>query len=307
MSSQADIAVPRQILPVNSTSLEKAVTHSTSRIENLSVGLSSLWDPWHCPVQFLPWLAHGVSVDAWDSTWPEQVQRQVIAASVPNHRIKGTVGALKQSLQALDADLQLQQWWEIGGPPHSARVLALAKNNLDENGVSFITPKLQAQLWQAIAANKPARTQIDFHIGIIQEQQLFMTAAGPATSLSSEQLQPCSDASFDLVDLKVNTVASVYEIGSERLQQNADGQFESSLVTVQGVANIYKVGTEQLQQTIDDCITSNQLFCSAVASQFKIQHTLLSSHSDFYFSVCGAYASSAANTTTFNSSYMEIL
>ncbi|KAF7783652.1 hypothetical protein PRUB_a3481 [Pseudoalteromonas rubra] len=81
-------------------------------------------------------------MDSWDSLWPEQVQRQVIADSVPNHRIKGTVGAIKQSLHSLNASVELTEWWQTGGVPHSAELLALAHENLDPQGSTLLTRPL---------------------------------------------------------------------------------------------------------------------------------------------------------------------
>ena len=298
---------PTKLRLANSSLLESSLLEASARLEDIPVQLKHLWDPNNCPAHFLPWLAHGLSVDAWDSAWPEHIQRQVIAASVPNHRIKGTVGALKQSLNALDADLELQEWWQIGGPPHSARVLALAKNNLDEQGASFITPKLQAQLWQAIAANKPCRTQIDFHIGNIQQNNVYLAAAGQSTTLKTNHLAQSVDGELDTSDVMLQSVASTYEIGTGRLAQNADDQFDLSHITVQGAASNYEIGTEQLQQNADDQFDLSHITVQSAASNYAIGMAQLQQHADGDFALCQTYVANTTHTTTFQTSYMEIL
>ena len=51
-----------------------------------------------CPAALLPWLAWGLSVDDWDSSWPEPVKRAVIAASADVHRHKGSVWSIRRML-----------------------------------------------------------------------------------------------------------------------------------------------------------------------------------------------------------------
>ncbi|MCG7560775.1 phage tail protein I [Pseudoalteromonas sp. McH1-42] len=177
------------LLPNQASKLERALDNAASRITQVPVSLSQLWDPWHCPVHFLPWLADGLSVDSWDNLWPEHIQRQVIADSVPNHRIKGTAGAVKQSLRSLNASVELQEWWQTGGAPHSAELLALAHDNLDPQGDTLLTPKLQAQLWQTVAATKPCRSQIQFRVGVAQSAECSLSNMAASHSMSQLNMQ----------------------------------------------------------------------------------------------------------------------
>jgi len=89
------------ILPPNSTEAEIAVEAALrGEIAEIPVILADLWSADRCPTQFLPWLAHALSVDEWDSGWPEAIQRDVIRASVSVHRRKGTVGAVRDAIRA---------------------------------------------------------------------------------------------------------------------------------------------------------------------------------------------------------------
>ncbi|MHB0167262.1 phage tail protein I, partial [Klebsiella pneumoniae] len=51
------------LLPPGSSSLERRLAQACSCISDLSVPLRDLWNPWKCPVKFLPYLAWAFSVD----------------------------------------------------------------------------------------------------------------------------------------------------------------------------------------------------------------------------------------------------
>lgn len=89
------------LLPANSTAMERAIAQVAKRLDNLPLPLRYLMNPQRCPAQALPWLAWALSVDDWDADWGEGVKRQVIAEAVKVHRHKGTLGAVKRSLRAL--------------------------------------------------------------------------------------------------------------------------------------------------------------------------------------------------------------
>lgn len=86
------------LLPPNATPFELALEGATSRVSNVPLPIRDVWNVQTCPSAVLPWLAWAFDVNEWDSNWPDQVQRAVIAASVAVHKIKGTVGSVKQAL-----------------------------------------------------------------------------------------------------------------------------------------------------------------------------------------------------------------
>ena len=88
------------ILPPNSTSLERALEAALQAMCDLQVPVRDLWNPEICPATHLPWLAWALSVDVWDSGWPEAIKRAVIAASIDVHRRKGTVAAVRRAIAA---------------------------------------------------------------------------------------------------------------------------------------------------------------------------------------------------------------
>lgn len=86
------------LLPPNATALERALADVAS--PETAVDVAAVWDPDRCPPALLPWLAHALSVDEWDSGWSDEVKRDVIRQSVSIHRRKGTVSAVKDALVA---------------------------------------------------------------------------------------------------------------------------------------------------------------------------------------------------------------
>lgn len=57
-----------------------------------------LWNPYTCPIQWLPWMAWTLSVDDWDPAWSETQQRAMVAAAISLHRKKGTPWAVREAL-----------------------------------------------------------------------------------------------------------------------------------------------------------------------------------------------------------------
>lgn len=99
------------LLPKNATEQELALEAAMARIENVPVPVRDLWNPDKCPVELLPWLAWAFSVDYWNDAWSEQQKRQVIKSSYQVHAKKGTIGALKDALQAVGFDTAVIEWF----------------------------------------------------------------------------------------------------------------------------------------------------------------------------------------------------
>ncbi|WP_246022554.1 phage tail protein I [Pararhodobacter zhoushanensis] len=95
-----DQTIVASLLPSSATNPERAIEQATARPEFLDIPLRTLWNPATCSAELLPWLAWGLSVDEWESSWPEGRKREVIALSVSVHRRKGTVGAVRDAIAA---------------------------------------------------------------------------------------------------------------------------------------------------------------------------------------------------------------
>lgn len=109
----------------------------------------------------MPWLAWAVSVDLWDSRWPETVQRDVIAAAIPVHRMKGTRGAVIRALAALGVETAITEWWETGDAPYTFRVTARPNIDLiNDDTLPILSNELRAQITRMIRVTKPARAHV---------------------------------------------------------------------------------------------------------------------------------------------------
>lgn len=165
----------RSLLPPNATVQERALEATVRRATDQNVPVRYVWSPDACPKDLLPWLAWALSVDVWDPSWPEAVKRDVLRASVGVHRKKGTVGAVRRALEALDLGaITIREWFEYGGTPHTFRVFA----ELTNRGLSA---EEVAALDRALAATKPVRSHID-------DFRLYLGARGAVPSVAAASL-----------------------------------------------------------------------------------------------------------------------
>ncbi len=123
------------LLPANATPAERALSVTISRAASVPVPLRDLWDPDTCPIAILPWLAWAFSVDDWSSDWSEEQQRAAVKASYAVHRYKGTIGSVKDALNALGLGVQVQEWFNQipAGAPYTYKLLL----EVNQYGVSL--------------------------------------------------------------------------------------------------------------------------------------------------------------------------
>lgn len=100
------------LLPPNATPLERALEAGVSRISDIDTPIDTLLDPARIAAQWLPWLAWSLSVDAWDSAWPEATKRQAVAESIALHRMKGTRASVELILSRIDGLARVIEWHE---------------------------------------------------------------------------------------------------------------------------------------------------------------------------------------------------
>lgn len=145
------------LLPFNASKVEKAMSEgASSSIREMQVRHGDLWNPATVPVEFIPWLAHALSVDHWNSNWPESVKREVLFQSVAVHRRKGTIGAIRRALEATGLPTQVKEWFETGGSPHSFTVQVDIRS-LIQQGEAF-NDALIAELSRSVDLTKPVRS-----------------------------------------------------------------------------------------------------------------------------------------------------
>lgn len=266
-----------QLLPRTSTKHEKALEQASARVNDVPVQIGDLWSAERCPEHLLPWLAHALSVDEWDSTWPEAIKRRVIAQSIPTHRIKGTAGAVKSALAALNAHIELEEWWQHGGVPHTAKLIALVRNNLNQTGDSLLTPELMAQLWRIVAAMKPTRSHIDFNVGVQIDQPMSIASATTSCNVQRMDFASGPDNTLHTSTHTVQSAASSTVNSRCEFIGGPDNELHTSAHTVQSAAsnivnartplasapdNTLHTSTHVIATSINTtCIQTNRMVC----------------------------------------------
>ena len=99
------------LLPPNTTQLEKKLTDAASFAQNLNGNLSTLIRIDDAPADFLSILAWQFSVDRWQEDWPDDIKRAQIKNSIKVHRHKGTNYALRQIVESFGYSLTVHEWF----------------------------------------------------------------------------------------------------------------------------------------------------------------------------------------------------
>lgn len=123
------------LLPPKVTQLERALAETMARVTAAPIPTRDLWNPDSCPLALLPWLAWALSLDDWDVNWTEAQQRAAVKASYAVHRYKGTIGAVKDAINALGIGVQVQEWYNQipTGAPYTYKLLL----EIDQYGASL--------------------------------------------------------------------------------------------------------------------------------------------------------------------------
>ena len=148
-------------MATGSSVLEQRAAEACAVISDLSVPLRDLWNPWRCPVKFLPYLAWAFSVDRWEETWSETEKRQAVSDAFWIHQRKGTVAAVRRVIETLGYSMTLQEWWEVADPAGTFRL----EFELNDIG---ITETMIKELERIIGDTKPVSrhmTQITLATG----------------------------------------------------------------------------------------------------------------------------------------------
>ncbi|HFG1038883.1 TPA: phage tail protein I [Klebsiella pneumoniae] len=135
-------------MATGSSVLEQRAAEACAVISDLSVPLRDLWNPWRCPVKFLPYLAWAFSVDRWEETWSETVKRQAVSDAFWIHQRKGTVAAVRRVIETLGYSMTLQEWWEVADPAGTFRL------EIDLNDIGITEPMIK-ELERIIGDAKP--------------------------------------------------------------------------------------------------------------------------------------------------------
>lgn len=158
------------LLPPNSTPLERALAGATARIDSIPVDVSTLWDPWTCPIALLPWLAWSFSVDGWDPEWTEAEKRGAVAGAIELQRHKGTRWSVEQVLASFDDLIQLVEWFEAS-PRLDPHVFEIRLPLVDADGVAGGV-RVSAAYARAIVTDVVKVKPVREHLVLVQQLEL---------------------------------------------------------------------------------------------------------------------------------------
>lgn len=128
--------------------LEQRAAEACAVISDLSVPLRDLWNPWKCPVKFLPYLAWAFSVDRWEESWSEVEKRQEISDAFWIHQRKGTISAIRFVIEKMGYFISIDEWWQVADPAGTFRL------EVDINDIG-LTPSMLSDLNRLIDETKP--------------------------------------------------------------------------------------------------------------------------------------------------------
>ncbi len=174
------------LLPPNSTRLERALEAATARIGDITAPIDTLLDPMTIDVDWLAWLAWGLSLDSWDADWTEPVKRDAVAQSIALHRIKGTRQSVEVVLARYDQLLRVVEWHETAprGVPHTFEIIfPLSIGDIAPGGTRATAAFTEAVI-REVTRVKPLRE----HFAFVQQLTVagtvgVMGAARPVQSL----------------------------------------------------------------------------------------------------------------------------
>lgn len=103
------------LLPHKSTLMEKIiervyVNHTQSL--DVSKDLERELSLDKCSERILPYHAYNYGVPFWSDEWEEIYKRQLIKKFMHIHRIRGTLGAMEEVLQAFRVNVRVKEWFE---------------------------------------------------------------------------------------------------------------------------------------------------------------------------------------------------
>lgn len=178
-----------QLLPHNSTPLERALATASDLGVDPEI-IRGVADSARCPVDFLPWLAWAMSVEGWEAAETEDQQRALIRQSIPIHKHKGTVGAIRRVLKAVGLTADYKEWTQIPwAVPYSFELTAWANDNRPGEG-SILSPQLFQRIRALVDATKNERSHYKLNLGARFDNALGLANAGQLQSLDRRTFDP---------------------------------------------------------------------------------------------------------------------
>lgn len=183
------------VLPPASTKLERSLEQAAAGLLDFPAPIRDVWSPTACPAGHLPWLAWGLAISHWKTSWTVERKREAVADAIPYHRRKGTRAAVTEVLARYHPALSIVEWHEANPPraPHTFEVRA----PVSEIPTSFLSAATTDAIIADVAVAKPARAHFDFVQTLDARAALFMAAGGLGGSMFRDDFTATHDASRD--------------------------------------------------------------------------------------------------------------
>lgn len=163
------------LLPPTSTALERAIEQAIGRVANIPIDLPSyLWNPMICPENQLPYMAWGLSIDAWDEDWPLAVRRQRVASALDIQRRKGTVKSVRDVVASFGGSMALREWWQTSprGEPYTFDIVITVGGSFGAMPASYID-----DIIGEVSRTKPVRAHFTVTQGFSADAGILLAAA----------------------------------------------------------------------------------------------------------------------------------
>ncbi|MEG3160920.1 phage tail protein I [Sphingomonas sp. LB2R24] len=148
------------LLPPNSSQLERGIEMAMARLGEMPVPIRQLYDPDTCPVELLPYLAWGLSIDSWSTAWPEAVKRARVRSAIAIQRRKGTASSVRDVVESFGGSVALREWWQMT-PPGAPHTFTLLLTITDQTGAPVDAAFVDAVIAE-VYRTKPVRSHFTF-------------------------------------------------------------------------------------------------------------------------------------------------
>lgn len=182
------------LLPPGSTGLERALEQIAAGLLDIPAPVRDVWSADNCPVELLPWLAWGLSLDNWSTDWSEAVKRARVRNAIPIARQKGTATSVRAAVANFGGSVAIREWWQMEpkGDPHTFSLLL----NLDQASAPASADFVD-QVIAEVERVKPARSHFTFTQGLSARGNIGLVgAARPAIYARVSCIAPALPRAF---------------------------------------------------------------------------------------------------------------
>jgi phage tail P2-like protein len=164
------------LMPSNSTSLERDLSALSRTLESIPINIETLTSIPQCPKHLLPYLAQDVSLDTWyvsEQQLTTEALRTALALNADVHRTKGSVSSIINAINIIGFDYKLIEWWQESSQYKTPFHFEIRMNAQDKQGKPY-TAIVDNRLKSLINKIKPVRTRftVDLHSELKQSVQL---------------------------------------------------------------------------------------------------------------------------------------